>query len=187
MSKDDAQEMDERELARRLGSAFAETEPDADFDAAAELRALGLDPDQVAARMKRVAGRARLERRARRLRSFLARRIDHLLEGLDSLLPLAPAPAAVLRGGAHAPRSSADPRLEEAVALLGNGAYDQAKTRLDDLIADHGRQEIYLWLLAHAELGRGEIGCARASLAAIEGELAPRARELLEAIEGEGL
>ncbi|MAE68942.1 MAG: hypothetical protein CME06_00575 [Gemmatimonadetes bacterium] len=170
--------MNDLELAKRLGRAFAETEPDEELDAAAELRSVGLDPDEVAERMKRVAIRAKRSARNAEIRARLQGWIDDLIDGIgDRLMPV-PA-AAVLRGGASGQAQQADSRLEEAVALLGNGVYDEAKERLDALIAEHGEQELYLWLLAHAELGRDENERARELLGAIRGDLEPRARKLL--------
>ncbi len=170
--------IDDRELAKRLGRALAETEPEEELDAAAELRAVGLDPAEVGERMKRVAILAKRSARAAEIRACIEGWIDDLIDGIGDWLTPVPA-AAVLRGGSSGSAHQADPRLEEAVALLGNGVYDQAKKRIDSLIAEHGEQELYLWLLAHAELGRDETERARELLGAITGDLEPRARELL--------
>ncbi len=179
---------DEVDLALRLSEAFVEAPEEEDFDAATELRRVGLDPRAVAARMVRGAARERRKLAVAQMRERIGEWVEALLDEVgERLLPLAP--ATVLRGAESGDADAdadaqrvADPELEEAVALLSNRAYGAARASLDRLLAARGEDDWQLrWVRVHALIGEGELERALAELEAIAARLdAPQVTEIHE-------
>jgi tetratricopeptide (TPR) repeat protein len=173
------------DLVQNLGAAFAGTPLDEDFDAAAELRALGLDADALGTRLARVAMAEKRKLILQLARERIEGWVDELLNQVGEwLLPLDP--AALLRGGERVERDTgdavSDPLLEEAVALLSNGAYSAARENLDRLLAARGERDWQLrWIRMHALVGEGNLESARIELERIIKHLDnPQAAEILQ-------
>lgn len=171
-----------RELSRTLGDAFAEVPGDEDFEPQAELEALGLDAKDVALRMRAVADEARRDWEFQRVKDRLTGWVDQLMDEIGSWL-IPATPASVFRGAEKQEEPNEDPRFDEAVALLGNGAFPAARERLVALTQQHPDRETYLWALAHACLGCGEIDAARDLLSRLSADGSEAAQDRLDELD----